>query len=207
MSWTELEREALVETLRAADPEAPTLCEGWSVHRLTAHLVLREHRPDLAARDATAPPGHEPQLSRLIAGPEAPGFARLVDRFAGGPPRWSPVRWGGDSVNLVEYVVHHEDVRRGGAEPAEPRVLPTDMVRALWDRLAALGRMAYRRSPVGVVHVVPGGPRRVVRRRPDAVVLSGDPVELLLHALGREDAADVELLGRPETVEEFAARS
>ncbi|MFC7406788.1 TIGR03085 family metal-binding protein [Georgenia alba] len=204
-TWVDVERAAFVETLREADPAAPTLCTGWTVHRLLAHLVVRESRPDLAAGAARAPAGAEPQLTGLISGPGAPSYQDLLERFASGPPAWTPFAWAPEATNLVEYVVHHEDVRRAAPSEAEPRVLATDMVRALWHRLGTLARLAYRRSPVGVVHAVPGGPRRVVRRRPDAVVVWGDPVELALHALGRTEAADVDVLGRPETVEAFFA--
>ncbi|MFD1718022.1 TIGR03085 family metal-binding protein [Georgenia deserti] len=204
-SWAEAERAAFVRTLHATDPAAPTLCEGWTVHRLVAHLVSREHRPAAALRDGTAAVGDEPSLNALLDGPDAPPYRDLVDRFAAGPPRWSPFSWAAETTNLIEYVVHHEDVRRGGPEPAEPRVLPTDMVRAVWERLGPMARLAHRSSPTGVVHVVPGGPRRTVRRRTDAVAVVGDPVELALYTLGRRDEAEVDLLGRPETVEAFRA--
>lgn len=206
MTWMETEREALVQTLRGADPDAPTLCEGWSVRHLLAHLVEREQEParyaaDMAATRLGREPGAEPFLSRLAGSAvTAPGYAALVDRFAGGG---SPLVALGDRAHLVEYVVHHEDVRRAGAEPAEPRVLTPDLVRAVWQHLGALARTAYRSSPVGVVLVVPGGPRRVVRRGADAVVVSGDPVEQALFALGRREVADVEILGAPGTVARF----
>ena len=203
----ESEREALVETLRGSDPEAPTLCEGWSVRHLLAHLVERDQQParyaaDMAATRLGREPGAEPFLARLAGSAvTALGYAALVDRFARGA---SPVvALGGDRAHLVEYVVHHEDVRRAGEEPAEPRVLAPDLVRTVWQHLGPLARAAYRSSPVGVVLVVPGGPRRVVRRGPDAVVVSGDPVEQALFALGRREVAEVEILGAPATVARF----
>ncbi|UNX56152.1 TIGR03085 family metal-binding protein [Georgenia sp. TF02-10] len=207
MPWMETERAALVQTLREADPDAATMCEGWTVRHVLGHLVLREQRPYLVLPDMLArrPPGQEPFLGRLVAGARTPaGYQALVDRFAGGPPAWSPVGWLGDTGNLIEYVVHHEDVRRGGAEPAEPRVLPPDMVRAVWARLLPTARLSYRTSPVGVVLVVPGGPRRVVHRGADAVVVVGDPVELALHALGRTHA-EVDVHGRSAVVDRFLA--
>ncbi len=208
MAWMEDERAALVETLRAADPDAPTLCEGWTVRDLVAHLVEREHMPlrrglDVLERRAA---GTERFQGRLADGARTPeGYRALVDRFAAGIPPWSAVGWAGDAAHLLEYVVHHEDVRRAGAEPAEPRILPTDLVRAVWERLGPLARMAHRSSPVGVVQVVPGGPRRVVHRGRDAVVVLGDPVELALHALGRDEVAEVEVLGRDEVVDRYLA--
>jgi len=207
-AWMEVERGALVETLRTADPDAPTLCEGWTVRDLTAHLVEREQQPLRRGLDQLErrPPGSERFQSRLADGARTPdGYRTLVARFAAGIPSWSPMGWAGDAAHLVEYVVHHEDVRRAGPEPAEPRVLPTDLVLAVWERLVPLARMAYLSSPVGVVLAVPGGPRRVVRRRPDAVVVLGDPVELALHALGREKVAEVDVLGRDEVVDRYLA--
>ena len=48
-SLAQRERSALVETMRATGPDAPTLCEGWTTRDLAAHLVVREARPDAAA--------------------------------------------------------------------------------------------------------------------------------------------------------------
>ncbi|WP_448071912.1 TIGR03085 family metal-binding protein [Georgenia yuyongxinii] len=206
MAWMETERAALVETFREADPDGATLCAGWTVRHLLAHLVLREHRPvrhavELAAR---RPPGHELFLGPLVGRARTvAGYAALLQRFAEGMGRVNPVSWPGDRAHLLEYVIHHEDVRRAGADPAEPRVLPPDEVRAIWAQVTQFARLGYRRSPVGVVLAVPGGPRRVVRRAADAVVLTGDPVELALHASGRRAAADVEVTGRRETVGRF----
>ena len=46
MTPVRTERQALCDTMLAAGPDAPTLCEGWSVLDLAAHLVVRENRPD-----------------------------------------------------------------------------------------------------------------------------------------------------------------
>ncbi|WP_164737300.1 TIGR03085 family metal-binding protein [Georgenia sp. SYP-B2076] len=208
MTWMETERAALVQTLRRADPDAPTLCEGWTVRHLLAHLVEREHHPLRAGADAvvTRTPGREPFMSRLVDGARTrDGYEALVRRFERGFTPWEPMGWLGERGHLLEYVIHHEDIRRAGTDPAEPRVLPTDEVRAIWGQVATMARLGYRTSPVGVVLAVPGGPRKVVRRRPDAVLLTGDPVELALHAAGRREAADVDVTGRPETVDQFLA--
>src|SRR5690606_3490565 len=51
MPWMEDERAALVATARDTDPDAPTLCEGWTARHLLAHLVEREHQPWFVAVD------------------------------------------------------------------------------------------------------------------------------------------------------------
>ena len=43
MTWVEAERQSFAFDFRAADPNAPTLCAGWSARHLCAHLVQREH--------------------------------------------------------------------------------------------------------------------------------------------------------------------
>ena len=49
MTAASRERAALVNTMRAVGPDAPTLCGEWTTRDLAAHLVLRERRPDAAA--------------------------------------------------------------------------------------------------------------------------------------------------------------
>ena len=205
MAWMETERTALVQTLHSSDPEAPTLCEGWNVSRLLAHLILREQQPwkiagDLMRRD---PPGSEQSLGRLAAeaGTDA-GYRGMIDRFAGGPAVWSPMRWGGDAANLIEYVVHHEDVRRGSGD-APARRLPDGQEREMRRRLPLMARMGYRRCPVGVVLALPTGEQTRVRSGDQEVVLSGEVTELALHSLGRRQAARIEISGDPEIVELF----
>jgi hypothetical protein len=43
MEWVDAERQSFAFDFRAADPDGPTLCAGWSVRHLCAHLVQREH--------------------------------------------------------------------------------------------------------------------------------------------------------------------
>ncbi|PYI67933.1 TIGR03085 family protein [Arthrobacter livingstonensis] len=205
MRWMDNERLALVETFRNADPDSPTLCEGWNVRRLLAHLVMREHAPlnqllDLAAKPE---PGRELRLGALTATAESPeGYEALVARFAAGTGAANPMTWLGDSVQLVEYVIHHEDVRRGG-NSIEPRVLPDGLLEALWKKLPMMAKMSYRRSPVGVTLATPGGAPKLVHKGPGGVLLSGDPVEVALYISGRQVASRVEATGTAENVEAF----
>lgn len=205
MSWSMTERWWLARTAEQVGPDAPTLCEGWDARRLLGHLVLRERRPwalglDLAAR---RPPGQEPRLSRLLA--ETP-YERLLEQFRSGPPAPSPTGLMDDRVNLVELVVHHEDLRRAGEVPLPPRERAAGFRAAVWSHLLPLARVRYLRCPVGVVLVVPGGPRAVVHRGARAVAVVGDPVELTLHALGRTGAARVDLRGDADTLAAYGRR-
>ena len=194
MRWIDTEKPALVETLRHADPEAPTLCEGWTTRHLLAHLVQREQNQlaNLGDMIVRRPPGQEKYLGRLVEGARTPeGYDALVSRFAAGPVRWSAMNWGAETLNFTEYVIHHEDLRRGGDTPAEPRVLPEEEQRSIWKRVLSITRFVYRRAPVGVTLATPGGDVQQVRKGDPAVVLTGEPAELLLYISGRREAARV----------------
>lgn len=206
MAWSDVERAAMVSTLEQTDGDAPTLCEGWDVRHLLAHLVLREHAPWRIAADALRrpSPGQEKNLGEVARSAQtAQGYAALVQRFAAGPPKLSPMGWAGDAGNLIEYVVHHEDIRRGGGGAADPRVLPAEQEEQLWRRLPLMARMGYRGAPGSVTLVDPLGRRALVRKGSTGVEVAGGTVELVLHALGRRTAADVTVLGDADAVKAF----
>ncbi|GAB2587506.1 TIGR03085 family metal-binding protein [Microlunatus antarcticus] len=206
MSWVATEQESLVQTLRSTDPDAPTLCDGWDVRRLVAHLVQREQGPVAGLKDAVArkPPGQEPGLGKLTDRARSKqGYDRLVDRFVAGAPAWSPMSWAAEKINFVEYVIHHEDVRRGGNVPAEPRDLPVEEQDEVWKQLA-LFALSLRKAPVGVRLATPRGQTRVAKAG-DGVTLTGEPVELALWISGRREHAQVAVTGSPESLDAFQA--
>jgi uncharacterized protein (TIGR03085 family) len=207
MAWVQVERRSLVSTFASTDPDQPTLCEGWTVRHLLAHLVQREHEPlaRLADQLSRPEPGNEQRLGELVdRARTAEGYEALLGRFAAGPPRLSPFAWADEAVNFLEYVIHHEDVRRGGSALG-PRTLPSAESTAIWSRLRPLATLGLRRAPVGVTLALPSGQTQKVHRGDDGVVLRGDPVELLLYASGRRAAADVEVSGAPERLRRFEA--
>jgi uncharacterized protein (TIGR03085 family) len=198
------ERHEFAHTLREAGPDAPTLCPGWTTAELTAHLVLRE-------RSLVEPAGRLP-IARLRARGEAAlanylartGYHAAVARFDAGPPRWSPFALPvlGEGMDLIEYVVHHEDVRRAG-EGWQPRALPVARQQAIWSWLRRAARFTLRRAPVGVELVWPShGSATAHRARNDGpvVTVTGDPVELALVAFGRQRVGRVVYDGDPADV-------
>ncbi|HEX7806690.1 MAG TPA: TIGR03085 family metal-binding protein [Cellulomonas sp.] len=209
MTWHRTAREQLAEALIDAGPDAPTLCEGWQSRHLAAHLVLREHSP-LAGAGIVVPAlaaRTERVVEELGDTARSEGAYRdLVSRVASEPAAWNPLAWAGEQVNLVEFFVHTEDVRRG-AGPVPPRELEPEHVEALWRALVRGASLTYRRVPVGIVLVRPDGVRRHVRRAPSGhgtVVLRGAVGELLLHAFGRGAAADVTIEGAPDDIAALA---
>ncbi len=75
----------------------------------------RERRPDAATGIMGGPlAGYTRRVQRSLA--EQDSFASLVDAIRDGPPRLSFFGLPGvdERANLVEFFVHHEDVRRDG---------------------------------------------------------------------------------------------
>lgn len=197
MSMAQRERRALVMAMTAAGPEAPTLCGGWTVKDLAAHLVVRERRPDAAPGILIKPlAGY---LDSVQAKAARRPFTDLLEQIRTGPPWWSPLRPVDAVANLTEMFVHHEDVRR--AEPGwEPRELTAQDEDQLWNTLRRMARMSYRKAPVTVVLATPGGERVTVHRAGSSeVVLTGAPSELVLHAFGRNEVR-LEAAGAAEDV-------
>lgn len=211
MPWHPGERSALADALEAAGPGAPTRCDGWATEHLAAHVVVRDGGGLAAVGLGVGALTHRP-TELTVAGVETPvtqgGYLDLVHRVRSGPPPWSPLRWAGDTVHLLELFVHTEDVRRGrGRRAAAPRGLPAGERAALWAALLRVAPRLYADSPVGVVLAWGERDRRV--RRPGAdplsdVVVRGDVGELVLHASGRSAVADVELVGPAEPVARLA---
>jgi uncharacterized protein (TIGR03085 family) len=211
MSFARDERAALCALLDKTGPAAPTLCEGWRTLDLAAHLVLRERRLDAAAGVAGGPlAGHTLRVQRLLT--DRTPYPQLVAAIRNGPPALSLFRIPGldERANVIEFFVHHEDVRRG-EDGWEPRELPPALADLLWQRLR-MARLLLRRAPVGVELVrddLPAspGPQRVritAKARTPVVTVTGAPAELTMWALGRTGAARVRLDGGEPDVRKLA---
>jgi len=207
------ERLALCALLDKTGPQAPTLCEGWTTLDLAAHLVLRERRPDAAAGIVVGPLApYTRRVQRTLA--RRASFGDLVAAIRTGPPRLSPMRVAAldERTNLVEFFVHHEDIRRGAPGWAERKLTPA-LAEALWRQLGN-ARFFLHRAPVGVefdrdeVDTEPGGERvRItVKQRTPVVTVIGSPAELTLWSLGRTSAAQVRLDGSEAAVRLLAER-
>jgi len=193
------ERQALCDTALALDPAAPTLCGDWDVAMLLAHLIVRERRP-LSAGGIMIPRLAQ-VTERAMAKEAARGVPAMVETLRKAPltPYSLPVveRF----TQTLEYVVHHEDLRRGQAG-WEPRELPAEDVEELWTLVSRSGSYLGRNLTV---------PTRIARSdRPDTsarfskgddpVLVTGPVLELVLWAFGRTAIRDVTYHGSDEAL-------
>lgn len=207
MKWVDTERAALADAFSHASPDDPTLCAGWTTSHLLAHLVQRENDlfGNIADQIGRRPPGEEKHLGELVATAQTRrGYDALIRRLADGPPRWSPMNWAGEQLNLLEFLIHHEDLRRGnGAGTPPPRQLPSEERQVIFQRLTTLAKLSYRRAPVGIILATPDGDRQVVKKGNTKVELIGAPIELALYMSGRQRVADVDLQGPADAKDAF----
>ena len=195
------ERLQLCDELDRLGPDEPTLCEGWDTRDLAAHLLVREHRPDLTAgRFVPFLAGHlEKEQAKIAHG----DYTALVDRVRRGAPVWNPMAHPkvDEVTNLIEFFVHHEDARR--AQPGwEPRELSPQLSGKLWSALKRSARLMFRKAPTGIVLIAEGQGRHAAKL-PDehgTVVLRGTAAELVLYAYGRKSVARVEFEGDADDI-------
>ena len=188
------ERAALCELFAELGPDAPTLCEGWTTADLAAHLVVRE-------RDPRSGPGlvlggrFADYTDRLLRRQRDRGYDGTVEKVRTGPP---PLPWRVPGLrtvlNLQEYFVHHEDVRR--ANGLAPRTDIDELEDALWSMLQRGARLQLRKvKDVGVELARPEGASFTARRGSPVVRMVGHPGELVLYLMGRKAHADVRFEG------------
>lgn len=181
----------LVDLLRTLGPAADVLCDGWCTADLAAHLYVRERRPD-AAPGLVLPGPPAAYTARVMASVlRVSGYDHVVGALAVGPP-W-PLRLVDEQLNLMEFFVHVEDVRRAQGEPA--RALPLELERALFARLRMVLRVSLLRLRDIHVEIATTHGQSTSFGSGPAVRLHGPVGEIALWVFDRKDAAAVELSG------------
>jgi uncharacterized protein (TIGR03085 family) len=200
-SHARAERAALCDLLDDLGPAAPTLCEGWQTYDLAAHLAVRD-------RNYLATPGyvlssladHTAKIEREYR--TAHAYPECVHTVRNGPPAWGPVGVPivREAANLLEYLIHHEDVRR--AQPDwVPREVTPELADAVWSRLRTIGRMMFRKASVGVRMQRAGEETSIrVRSGTPEVTVVGEPIELALYAYNRRSVARTTFEGDADAI-------
>jgi uncharacterized protein (TIGR03085 family) len=185
------EREELCDLFLELGPDAPTLCEGWTTLDLAAHLAAREREPWSSAGLMIEKLAPYTERRRQVW--KAKGLEALVDRLRPGPPPWyriPPVR---TLVNLNEWAIHLEDVRRANGRGR--RHDRADLDDAIWRGLRRGARFLTRRVKGAGLDLVPLEGERANGSGEPRAELHGPPLELLLYLSGRRSVAEVELTG------------
>jgi uncharacterized protein (TIGR03083 family) len=135
MALAEAERRDLadlLETLTDAEWDAPSLCEGWTVRDVVAHVVSYEHLGWVGVATRMARARFDPERANAIGIAEA-GDATPADLVRTLRQRLRPhglTAGFGGRIGLTDAVIHHQDIRR----PLDrPRTVPEDRLRAALD--------------------------------------------------------------------------
>ena len=206
--YAHYERAALCESALRLGPQAPTLCEGWSVRDLMAHIAMRDRRPEAVGVIAGGRLGDwaEHTRSRYTLRP----FEDLVDMVRTGPHELSPFRLPkvGD-INLQEFFIHHEDMLRGSlpeADASRVRVISDAEQEALYRALAFGAPLLTHGVKARVAAWCPGmTPLQLSSGHPgaDEVVIKGLPSEVMLYLAGRMSFVKFE--GEPDHINRFVS--
>lgn len=204
MSFASSERTRIAHLLHELGPQAPTLCEGWDTHDMAAHLWLREHRPDAVA--GMFIPVLASHLEKVTAKVKARDYDQLVDDWAAGAPKFSPLSLADAQLNLAEHFVHHEDIRRANGDTS-PREFSLAVRKKFHGILKLFAPRLLARSDKPVILIPTGSFERIVcadKRGVSAdggavVRVHGEVAELLLWVYGR-DAAVVEIVGDTQAI-------
>jgi uncharacterized protein (TIGR03085 family) len=201
------ERQALADTLAQTGPDAPTLAGAWTAAHIAAHVVSLDRfrgvptfigrtvvsRWALRLNDAAgrfADASMKPALRR--------GLPWAIARLRAAPPGIL-VRSSVAAVGLFEVFVHHEDLRRASS-PSAPRAAPHGLVASVpW-------LLRYHRSLLTDVTLVvrTAEVERSVGHGP-AVIVEGDPGEVVLWLAGRGEVATVRVTGGERAVRQIQA--
>lgn len=202
------ERRELCDLFDELGPNAPTLCGGWATADLAAHLLVRE-------RDPRSAPGiliggrMEAYTEKLMARQlERLGYRGVVDKVRSGPPKGPlaiPVVR--HAMNIVEFFVHHEDVRR--ANGATLRTDRPGLDAELWTMTKRMLPLMVRKSKVDDVRlvIVSTDGQRTASGKGVEVTMTGAVQDLLLRLYGRDSVVDVAISGDPAAVARVEAAS
>ena len=185
LDWTRTERLGLADLLEGLDDHqwrAPSLCAGWSVHDLAAHLTLSTRTTlGMVLREAVRARGSFDRMELVISRERAARFDRheLVAqlRETAGSARRAP--GAGPLDPLVDALVHGQDLARAldlvRPVPLEPALAALEHVRTSAFYGARRRFRGARLVATDVDWSAGGGPEEI----------RGPAAELLLVATGR----------------------
>ncbi|MGZ6678111.1 MAG: maleylpyruvate isomerase family mycothiol-dependent enzyme [Nocardioides sp.] len=150
-SWVATTYRGLADLLDPAPDlwEAASLCEGWAVRHVVAHVTMPERlTPESYGAEMAAAGGDFTVLSNTVAARDAGlPVATLLDQLRSpGLHAWQPPG-GGAAGALNHAVIHSLDVT---LPLGRPPVAPRDAVAAVLDQLTAAGGAVFGVDLAGV---------------------------------------------------------
>jgi|GEM_PF-1703988 len=192
------ERAYTVKLLRNLKPgqwDFDTLCAGWTIADLMAHILVRERGGPLA-RAGILIPALRGRTNQAMDNQKKAGHKAMIELLAK-PPAWVSVV----KYNLVEFFVHNEDIVR--SQLKQSRELSPEIEEALSEMLPGIARLGLRavHEPL-IVDIIDETTREVIEiRRGQAgdeaphLRLVGRPGEFILLFMGRGRQAKIAVSG------------
>lgn len=189
-AFVQYERKYTAELLRGLNPRqwrAKTLCKGWSVEDLAAHLVTRER--NIIGGLGLVVPGlhklHDKRLKRVAAR----GYEYIIEKLSQYPSHMPA------SLNTAEFWVHNEDLLRGELKMSRPAPTKAEN-KILWASLTGLVKIKKGLvADLGIARFINTETKEeLVTKQNNSTkktTISGTAGELLLYFYGRRKAAKV----------------
>lgn len=190
--FVQSERQFTISLLKELKPEqwgAQTLCEGWSVEDLAAHLVSRER--NLIGGIGLVVPGLHKLHDKRIVKVAAHGHEYIIEKLSK-YPSYMPA-----GLNTAEFWVHNEDFLRGELQMSRP--VPSKAENAiLWNSLKGLAKVRKAMlKDLGDVELVNTENHEIInisfKNQNKKTIVSGTAGELLLFFYGRRHSAKVKI--------------
>lgn len=172
----------LLETLDAAQWEAPSLCEGWSVRDVVAHVVSYEELGPagiITRRIKGIGRGGSNEVGRAEYARRTP--SELVDFLRAHLRPQGLTSWFGGAIGLTDGLIHHQDIRRA---LSVPRDVPGDRVTPALDFALRSPKLPSRKAVNGLELVATD----LDWRRGSGPTVTGTGEALLMAIAGRSDA-------------------
>jgi len=184
---THAERAALTATLSALSPDDwahPTLCPGWTVHDVAAHVIST---PQIGWREIAAMAARNPargyntmifrEVKRRGARETRDSILADFERY-GASTRHVPITTAIEP--LIDALLHHQDIVR---PLGLTRAMPPDAAKAALDRVRRLAFLMGTRRLIGSVRMVATDIDWAGGAGP---TITGPAQELLMLCSGRE---------------------
>ena len=188
--FVKAQRQFTIELLKELKPEQwkyKTLCKGWSVEDLAAHLVTRER--NIIGGMGLVVPGLHRLHDKRIAEVTTHSHEYIIEKLEKYPSHMPA------SLNTAEFWVHNEDLLRGELEMS--RAVPSKQENEiLWSALKGFAKVRKRlMNDLGNVDLINTDTKEKLQirfnKKPETTTITGLSGELLLYFYGRRSVAKV----------------